>query len=197
MARRLALLCFAASMLTGCATPHGRELPAMRDWDQRREVLLGTDRWEFQGRIGVKAGAEGFNGKLWWWQRDQDFRATVSGPLGVGTLRIAGLGSRVTVTDQNGTVTEMQDAEADLRAMYGWTIPVESLRYWALGVPDPASPAVTEFGGGGELLRLEQRGWLVEIPQYRDAAGQSMPRRILAVNEDASVRLVIDNWVFY
>ena len=30
---------------------------------------------------------------------------------------------------------ERQDAERDLYLRYGWTIPVRSLRYWALGIP--------------------------------------------------------------
>ena len=38
--------------------------------------------------------------------------------------------------------------------MYGWTIPVTSLRFWALGIPDPASPAETEFGDDGQLRKL-------------------------------------------
>jgi len=81
--------------------------------------------------------------------------------------------------------------------MYGWTIPVTSLRFWALGIPDPASAAETEFGDQGRLLSLQQRGWRVDFTQYREGGGQMLPRRLSAVNEDVKVRLVIDNWVFF
>lgn len=169
----------------------------MSDWETRSAVLQDTTRWEFHGRIGVSAGDEGFNGKLWWWQRDRDFRASISGPFGAGTVRIAGLGSRFTMTDKNGDVVEIRDAERDLQAMYGWTIPVNSLRYWALGLPDPAQPAVTEFGDNGLLVAIEQQGWNVVISQYREGGGQLMPRRLTAVGEFGKVVLVIDEWSFF
>lgn len=182
---------------SGCAVERGLDLPPMPDWEARRDLLAGLSEWEFKGRIGVSAGDEGFNGNLRWWQQGDLFRATVGGPLGVGTVRIEGDDERVTVTDEDGKVTEMEDAEAELRAMYGWTIPVTSLRFWALGIPDPTSPAETEFGENGQLSRLEQRHWTVNITDYRVGGGQLMPRRMTAVNHDTKVRLVIDNWIFY
>ncbi len=184
-------------VLTGCAAERGLDLPPMPDWETRRDILAGLPEWEFKGRIGVSASEEGFNGNLRWWQRGDLFRATVSGPLGVGTVRIQGDDQHVTVTDNDGQVTEMEHAETELRAMYGWTIPVTSLRYWALGIPDPTSPAQTEFGANGQLSRLEQGGWTVSIADYESDAGQLMPRRMSAVNHDTKVRLVIDDWIFY
>ena len=169
----------------------------MTDWEVRRAVLSNISEWAFTGRIGVSAGTEGFNGRLRWHQRDDDFQASVSGPLGAGAVRIDGTGERITVADKTGEVTELEDAELDLRLRYGWTIPVTSLRFWALGIPDPGSPAMTEFGEDGQLTRLEQRNWVVDIGQYREGGGQLMPRRITAVNADAKVRLVIDSWTFY
>ena len=181
----------------GCATQKGAGLPEFEDWDSRRDTLSSVSEWEFRGRIGVSAGEEGFNGKLRWWQHDDVFLASVSGPLGVGTVKIQGDERQVAVTDENGEVTEMQDAEAELYRRYGWTIPVTSLRYWALGIPDPSSPAETAFNGDGQLARLEQRNWVVQIDEYREGGGQQMPRRMSATHRDTKVRLVIDNWIFY
>jgi outer membrane lipoprotein LolB len=169
----------------------------MPDWESRQAVLAGLDEWEFAGRIGVSAGDEGFNGQLRWRQDGVVFRARINGPLGVGTMFINGDYRELTLTDRNGVVTELDDAELELRQMYGWTIPVTSLRFWALGIPDPASAAETEFGDQGRLLSLQQRGWRVDFTQYREGGGQMLPRRLSAVNEDVKVRLVIDNWVFF
>jgi outer membrane lipoprotein LolB len=194
---RASLLLLAALVLQGCAGNRGMQLPEMPDWIARQSVLESIDRWEFSGRIGVSAGAEGFNGKVRWWQDGTHFRATVSGPLGAGTVRIEGDGRRLTLTDKQGEVTQLQDAETDLRLRYGWTIPVTSLRYWALGIPDPSVPATTELGDDGLVRELEQGDWRVSFGQYRDGGGQQMPRRLLAVNADAKVRLVIDKWIFF
>jgi outer membrane lipoprotein LolB len=185
-------------MLTSaCVGPASLELPDMPDWESRQAVLADVDRWEFAGRIGVSAGDEGFNGQLRWRQDGVVFRARINGPLGVGTMFINGDHRELTLTDRNGVVTELEDAELELRQMYGWTIPVTSLRFWALGIPDPANAAETEFGDDGRLAKLHQRGWQVDFMQYSEGGGQMLPRRLGAVNDDVKVRLVIDNWVFF
>ncbi len=190
------LLLFLTALITGCVTSKSLELPELSDWETRQDILAGVDEFEFAGRIGVHAGDEGFNGQFWWRQDGVVFRVRISGPLGVGTVFINGDRREITVTDADGVVTELHDAEADLRQMYGWTIPVTSLRFWALGIPDPASPAETEFDDAGRLAKLHQRNWQVDITQYSEGAGQLLPRRLTAVNNDVKVRLVIDHWVF-
>ena len=193
----LAGLAFAL-LLAGCATlPESVPLPAIDSWGARTEVLGGLDDWQFRGRIAVKAGDEGFNGKFNWSQQGDAFNATVGGPLGMGTVRIEGDGLTVMLTDKDGVETVLQDAELELRYRYGWTIPVASLRYWALGIPDPAEPAVTEVDDDGRLVRLEQRNWIVEISRYREGGGQQMPRILSATNPDTRVRMVIDRWLFF
>lgn len=190
---------FAALLvLAGCAaTRPGVELPPLDSWDARNEVLGSIRDWEFKGRIAVKAGDDGFNGKFNWAQEGDAFDATVGGPLGIGTVRIEGDGRRVILTDKDGVETRLQDAEAELRWRYGWTIPVTSLRYWALGIPDPGFPAVTELDDAGRLVRLEQSDWVVQISRYREGGGQLMPRILSATNPDTRVRMVIDRWLFF
>jgi outer membrane lipoprotein LolB len=193
---RTPLVLLAALILQSCAGSRGVLLPDLSDLETRKSVLESIDRWEFSGRIGVSAGEEGFNGKIRWWQEGDDFRATVSGPLGVGTVKIEGQGRRITLTDKKGEVTELQDAEIDLRLRYGWTIPVSSLQFWALGIPDPLVPAEVRMGDDGLIAEMQQGNWHVIIGEYREGGGQQMPRRLSASNADAKVRLVIDNWKF-
>jgi outer membrane lipoprotein LolB len=195
-----ARVCFLISLvlLAGCVTTRQTaELPDISTWDKRSEVLGSIRDWEFKGRIAVKAGDEGFNGKFNWSQQDDRFRATVGGPLGMGTVRIDGGGRSVVLTDKDGVETVMTDAELELQHRFGWTIPVASLRYWALGIPDPTMAAVTEFDGDGRLTRIEQSNWSVEISRYREGGGQQMPRILSATNPDTRVRMVIDKWLFF
>ena len=194
---RTLLITGAALLVQACATQKGLDLPEITDWEMRQEVLVGVDRWQFRGRVGVKAGDEGFNGNLKYDQDNDAFEATLSGFLGIGTVKLSGEGESVTLTDSKGEVTKLRDAEQDLRNLYGWTIPVASLRFWALGIPDPSTEAITEFDDEGLLSSLQQRGWTVTIGEYRDGGGQRMPRRVTAVNDDARVRLVIDDWAFF
>lgn len=194
--KRNSAVIFSLLVFTGCASNQGLLLPAISDWETRKQILGKTDEWEFAGRIGVSAGTEGFNGKLWWRQDGVVFRARISGPLGVGTIFINGDRRELTLTDRDGVVTEMEDAEIELRERYGWTIPVSSLRYWALGIPDPAAASSENLNDAGMLARLSQGSWQVSFAQYAEGGGQLMPRRLTAVDDDIKVRLVIDDWTF-
>ncbi len=193
---RLLLPAFLVLAISGCAVQGGVALPDLSDRETRTRVLAGLDDWEFNGRIGVSTSDEGFNGKLRYYQDDDDFRATVSGPLGFGSIQIRGDRQQVTVTDKDGVEWMLTDPEVDLLVMYGWTIPVASLRYWALGIPDPGELAFTDFDDEGRLTSLEQGNWHVKFVKYRQGGGQSMPRLLTAISGDNKVRLVIDNWTF-
>ena len=184
--------------LFGCAASRPSiDLPEISTWEQRQAVLGDVTNWAFRGRIAVKAGAEGFNGKFNWEQTGEQFFATVSGPLGIGTVIIEGSDNTFDVTDKDGVKTRLSDPESDLYHSYGWTIPVASLRYWALGIPDPGSTAETEIDAEARLASLRQNGWGVEISRYRENAGQQLPRIMTATNPDARVRMVIDEWMFF
>ncbi len=198
MSRRPVWLLLGLLSLLGCATTRPVvDLPELDTWETRRAVLGELREWQFKGRIAVKAGDEGFNGKFNWSQRNDTFSATVGGPLGIGTVRIEGDGRSVVLTDKDGMQTVLNDAELDLRYRYGWTIPVASLRYWALGVPDPGMAAVAEFDDEGRLSSLRQSYWTVQISSYREGGGQQMPRILTATNPDTRVRMVIDQWLFF
>ena len=61
----LAWLSISLIALSGCATTRqGTSLPDISNWELRQEVLGGLREWQFKGRIAVKAGDEGFDGKF-------------------------------------------------------------------------------------------------------------------------------------
>ncbi len=188
----------AVLLAAGCATQHGTELPDISAWDRRTDVLGQLDEFEFSGRVGVSYADDGFNARLRWQQTGSAYDARLSGPLGVGTVLISGDGNEAAITDKDGVTTVLPDVEAALYERYGWTIPVDSLRYWALGIPDPRVAAETEFGADGALTELRQRGWTVAVGRYRDAGGgQQMPALLTAQDPRTRVRLVIDRWTFH
>ncbi len=186
-----------ALLLGACAIQKGVDLPDISEWETRQAILGELDKWQFSGRIAVKTSDDGFNGKLRWVQDEDSFVATVSGPLGIGTVRIEGNVEGVKITDKDGTTTVLRDIESELYYRYGWTIPVESLRYWVLGIPDPRVPAETDFDDHDRVSHMKQRGWSVDVGRYREAGGQQMPARLVASSRETSVRLVIDKWVFH
>lgn len=191
--RTLAALA-AALLLSACAAPSITVLPDLSDWEVRRETLQRLDAWAFNGRIAVRTAEDGFNGKLRYRQSSGDFEAVMSGPLGIGTVLLERDGGTLTFTDKEGVETVFVDPERDLELRFGWNVPLDSLRYWALGVPDPARPAETTLDASGQLASMAQGGWDIAVDRYRDADGTSMPQRLTVSNDATRVVLVIDRW---
>lgn len=191
-----ALLC-GALLLSGCVTRQSIQLPEMNDWATRNGVLGAAENFEFSGRIAVSAGEDGFNGKIRWRQEGDTFEVTVGGPIGIGTMRIEGNDPVVVLTDKDGVRTEMRDVEQELLNRYGWTLPVTSMRFWALGLPDPGFAAQTELNSEQQLAKLEQSGWSVQISRYRVSSGQSMPNLLSARSGETRVRIAFDKWLFF
>ena len=195
---RTSWFCACLVVLAGCAATRPiTDLPDLSTWELRQDVLGSVTDWAFKGRIALKSGEEGVNGKFNWTQSGNKFDATLGGPLGIGNIKIAGNDRSIVVTDKDGVTTRLTEPEAELYYRYGWTIPVDSLRFWALGIPDPAQPAETEVDDAGRLVYLEQRDWIVTISRYRESAGQQMPRTLTATSPDTRVRMVIDKWSFF
>jgi len=191
-------IAFILIVLGGCAvTRPGVELPEMASWDERQAVLSQFPEWEFRGRVAVKAGDEGFNGKISWTQTGEQFYATVGGPLGIGTVVIEGTDDQILITDEDGVKTPLVDPERELYLRYGWTIPVASLRFWALGIPGNAPISEISLNDEGRLASLTEGSWNVVITRYKESAGQQMPRTLTATNPDTRVRMIIDKWIFF
>ena len=169
-------------------------LPDLTDWEVRRETLASLDAWAFNGRIAVRTTEDGFNGKLRYRQAAGDFEAIMSGPLGIGTVMLERDDGTLTFTDKEGVETVFVDPERELELRFGWDVPLDSLRYWALGIPDPARPAETTLDGSGQLASMMQDGWDIAVNRYREAGGQPMPQRLTVTNDATRVVLVIDRW---
>ena len=189
-------LLLAGLWLAGCAARPTTPLPDITPWEARKALLGGLDAWAFNGRVAVRTAADGFNGKLRYRHTGDNFEAVLSGPLGIGTVQLVRDEGVLVFTDKDGIVTEFTDPEIDLEYRFGWDVPLESLRYWALGIPDPARPADTALNADGQLASMAQGGWDIEVTRYDETGGEVMPKRLTVTSETTKVTLFIDRWDF-
>ena len=175
------------------AVPPG-QAEAVRDWDLTR---LGHDDFGQRERFAidrtVAAGDTGFSAALRWAQSGQRADLELDGPLGMGGLRILASGDEFSLTTSQGERLDGAEARA------GFALPLESLRYWVLGVPDPAGPAEERIAADESRLDgLEQGGWRIDYPAYATRGTRSesagLPRRVDVSRSDARVRLLIEAW---
>jgi outer membrane lipoprotein LolB len=183
------------AVLAGCRTLPPAPAPG-QSWEARRPQLQSLQHFALRGRVAVAAGGEGFNASLRWTQEGNRSQVTLGGPLGVGGAQLTASGDDLTVITAHGERIESGAAHAELAARLGFDPPLASLRYWVLGVPDPAQPADESLDPIQQRLSaLTQGGWRVEYQSYESArGGEALPARMTLQRDTVRVRLLVDDW---
>jgi outer membrane lipoprotein LolB len=201
-ARPLELLsCVAATLLlAACQTmpkpvaPTAAPEEIVAGWPARRSLLQSRPQFTTQGRIGVVAGADGFNARVRWVQDGTRSTVSLDGPLGVGGVRISDDAGTLTMTTSSGEALDSQAAREELVRRMGFEPPLASLRYWIQGVPDPASPSTETPDAEGYLGALVQAGWTVTFGAYLQTAAGPLPQKVTVARDTVRVRLILDTW---
>lgn len=196
---RLLWLLVLALLLDGCALrPAGKV--TVTDRTQLEQRLLALDAWQARGRIAVKSGQGGGQGDLLWEQQGEAARIRLSGPFGAGGYEIRWDAHSLGIRSRNGeferAYTGADAMEQFLAEQIGWSFPATSIRYWLLGLADPALPVERIWGEDGALAGLHQDGWSVSYERYTWHDGLALPARLTALGPGARVRLVVDRWEF-
>lgn len=181
-----------ASVLGGCAhfSAPATQVPDAA-WDSRRLELTHLEHWLLQARVA--SGRVGWSGNMRWRQDADEFDIRVSGPLGTSGFMARGNADRVEIRTAKETVVT-EDPQALLQEKAGWGMPFHQLRYWAVGVPYPHTPARVQFDAQGRLQKLEQDGWQLEYTEYGQYLQYELPRRFSLENAEMYFRVIVDDW---
>lgn len=146
-------------------------------------------QWSFDGRLALTGQKDSWSANVGWQHSADKERIRLAGPLGQGATVIQLTGDKVTIDRGNGDVQSSTDPEMFINQQVGMFVPVQSLRYWVVGLPEPEQ-AFQETDAG-----FKQSGWLVEYKQMQSVENELMPRKILVSNEQVKLKLIIDQWV--
>jgi outer membrane lipoprotein LolB len=191
--RPAAAMLAALAALAACRSVPPRAAPT--SWEVRRPQLQALAHFELRGRVAVAAAGEGFNASLRWIQQGTRAQLTLEGPLGVGGAQVIAAGDELTLVTPHGEQLDNAAAHAELAARLGFDPPLSSLRYWVLGVPDPAQPSTEALDPDQQrLAALTQSGWHIDYVSYGVAEGGSLPARLTLQRDAVRVRLLVDDW---
>jgi outer membrane lipoprotein LolB len=153
-----------------------------------RAQFYQLDRWSFDGRLAITAQNDSWSANLSWDHTPSLEEMKLSGPLGQGAAVIRLSDGFVSIDRGNGQVETSVEPEDFVNEQLGIFVPVMSLRYWVLGLPEPTQTYAETLDG------FTQAGWLVTYNQMQAGFNSSMPRKITVVNSRVTLKLIIDQW---
>jgi outer membrane lipoprotein LolB len=193
--------CFSSSLivlLASCASLSEQVLQRPEDWEQRLQHNQKINDWTIKARLGVQTEHEGGSFDVFWQQLTDAYDIRLIAPLGQGAVQITGDNDGVTISLANGQSEYSDDAEALFASMTGMSLPVAGLQDWLRGMPIEGEEIQhASWNEQGQLYKLEQSGWRIEMNRYKTVADFDLPHAFYLERQDRpelSVRLLIREW---
>jgi outer membrane lipoprotein LolB len=188
--RRLLSFIICTVLLTACMStrPALKPLP----WEQRLLALQQAGAWQLDGRAAVAAGSQGWQASLNWHQLGMASEVHLAGPLGVGALVLK-------QTPEGLSLNGAPPSDAvigQLQERLGFALPLDHLRFWLLGVPDPDSDTAFDLrrNDRDRAQQLTQDGWSIDYDRYLPVNGDWLPAHLVLSREGVRVRIAVDHW---
>ncbi len=155
-----------------------------------KEGAYSLNAWNFVGRLALKSKKDSWQASIAWKHSGDEENIKLSGPLGQGATAIRLLNNQVFIDRGDGKVIFSDHPEQFINQQIGMFVPVNSLRYWVVGVPEPNASFISTMNG------FKQAEWVVEYEQMQWVNTYKVPRKIIVTNTELKLKLVIDQWDF-
>ncbi len=186
--RYLLLTVFCCS-LAACMTTRAPPPPGA-SWERRVSFLQKANTWQLDGRAAVAVGTQGWQATLNWREQNDSSEVHLAGPFGVGALVLKRTAQGLSLNGASPSDAVLSQLQEKL----GFDLPLDHLRYWVLGVPDPSAAFELTRNAQDRALKLTQDGWSVDFDRYVSVDGDLLPAHVVVSREGVRVRIVIDHW---
>lgn len=186
--RRVFWILLCCSAFAACVSTRPPAAPT--PWERRVSELQHLGNWQLDGRAAVALGTQGWQATLNWRQRGDSAQVHVAGPFGVGALVLERTADGLSLNGAPPSEAVM----AQLQKRLGFELPIDEMRFWLLGVPDPGAMFELGKNAQGRAQHLTQAGWSVDYDRYMPVAGDVLPARLVLSREGVRVRIAVDRW---
>ena len=186
-------------ILASCASISEQVLDRPEDWEARLQQHQQIEDWTIRARLGVQYETDGGSFDVFWQQVADAYEIRLIAPMGQGAVLINGDSNGVKISLANGRTEYSNDADELFSSMTGLSLPVNGLQDWLRGMPVQGEEIqYISWNEPGQLYKLEQRGWQVEMSRYKAVADYELPHAFYLEREDQpelSVRLLVREWL--
>ena len=151
---------------------------------------LPQARWQADGVLGYREGERGFSAGYIWQNQPESYHIQLIGPLGAWRAHLSGDPHQTVLAMSNGQRFRASNPETLMQENLGWSVPVENLRYWFLGLPNPYLKGLVSRRNDGEVTAIQQAGWVIEYLSYQN----THPSRILLTQGNKKITVVVEHF---
>lgn len=163
------------------------------------------DAWALHAKLGIRNGEDSGSVTLHWQQQQDAYRIRVSGPFGQGNAVLTGNNEYITIERPGKAPIFSSDPETLIQDTFGWSLPINQLRYWVVGLRAPTSQASKsllfdeQYNETGLLTQRQQHGWVLRYSRYKPIVSldnQLLAHKVRMHQETATLTLIIKEWDF-
>ncbi|WP_411726573.1 lipoprotein insertase outer membrane protein LolB [Methyloglobulus sp.] len=185
LTKQLATACFVL-LLSACASVS--KVPGSSYSQAARSHLYDMQEWRLEGRLAITAPNDSWSAHIEWSHIPDLEKIRLSGPLGQGAVVIELAGDVVTIDRGGGRVQSSNQPEQFINQQLGMFVPLKSLRFWAVGLPE-SGQAYQETADG-----FVQARWLIAYKEMQKTGVEVMPHKMAVTNGHVKLKLIIDQW---
>jgi len=192
--KRLFFYALMASQLWACASMETSKNvvdPTLVAGNDAKVLVL--KEWRLLGRLSARNGKESWLTKLEWkhniWVDDLTFSTSLGGV--VATLAYAG--NTIIFAASDGVKREV--TEQELQAKIGYSPPLQHLKFWVRGVPNPTLSFQKIENNLVGVRAFHQGGWRVELGRFELLDDVVLPAKVMLSRNDLTMKIVVDQWL--
>lgn len=181
--------------MVGCTTvtPPGSGTHHL-SWQARQKQLNNLKIWNLYSAIGVKNSQVRTSARVRWQQFDGNYILDVTSQFNIGGVKIVGDSTGVTLWRSTTNKISAQTPEKLMYQVLGWSLPIDNLRYWILGLPAPKLAYKSQFDTYNHLSYLQQQGWEISYANFISVNNIDLPTSIIISNPRLQVKVIIKKW---
>jgi outer membrane lipoprotein LolB len=150
--------------------------------------LYNLNEWQLEGRLAINAPNDSWSANIEWGHLPDADKIKLSGPLGQGAVAIELNQRGVKIDRGGGNVQYSIQPEDFINQQLGLSVPLRSLRFWAVGIPESGSEFQETPDG------FVQNGWLIAYKEMQSMGAEIMPRKMAVSRGNVKLKLIIDQW---
>jgi outer membrane lipoprotein LolB len=204
---RITLCFFVATMVTGCTTIGLRPsqtaantattLPSPEEQAKQKhaEVALNQiNSFQISGKVAVQTSKDAGSASVDWIQHPNQFKITLTGPLGSHRVVLVGGPGKVTLETAEGKHLSASSPEELLARHWGFRLPVSYIKYWIRGLPVPGIASQPQYDASHRLISLTQQNWHIEYLDYTHKQLFDLPSRLSITSPSLRAKIIIYRW---